>query len=106
MPLEKLYPPITYPVSRGTAKISPFIRWDHSVSFFVSKFESNTNPESGEHCFTINLTNTEFTYLAGHQIDGIQYNVIIIRNFNIIFYKVDACFRQLGIWSLFGSHWP
>lgn len=83
MPLEKLYLPINYPVSRGTAKISPLLRWDHSVSLFVPKFELNKNPESGERRFTINLANEEFAYVAGHQIDGnillnyIHYNEYI-----------------------------
>lgn len=71
MPLEKLYPPIQFPVSRGTAKISPLVRWDHSVSLFVSKFEMNNSPESGERKFTINVSNEAFAYVDGHQINGI-----------------------------------
>lgn len=71
--MEKLYPAINYPVSRGTAKISPLLRWDHSVSLFVSKFELNNTPESSERRFTINLTNEEFAFVAGHNIDGIVF---------------------------------
>lgn len=71
MPIEKLYPPINYPVSRGTAKISPLLRWDHSVPLFVSKFELNKTPESGERRVKVNVSNEDCTYIAGHMIDGI-----------------------------------
>lgn len=67
MPLEKLYPPIVYPVSRGTAKISHLLQWDHSESLFVSKFSLDT---TGERRFTINLADEEFAYVAGHRVDG------------------------------------
>lgn len=72
MPLDKLYPPIDYPVSRGTPKISSLLRWDHSASLFVSKFETKT-PESGERRFVINSANKDYAYLSGHLIDGMLY---------------------------------
>lgn len=71
MPLEKLYPPINYPVSRGTAKISHLLRWDHSVSLFVSKFELNKGADGSGERFKINLAKEEFAYMAGHKVDGI-----------------------------------
>lgn len=77
MPLEKLYPAINYPVSRGTAKISPLLRWDHSVPFFVSKFELATNQDSGERRFKINLSNDDFAYVAGHIIDGTLFVIVL-----------------------------
>lgn len=70
MPLEKLYPPINYPVSRGTAKISPLLRWDHSESHFVSKFQLHKTAESCERRFTVNLSNDEYANLSGIQLDG------------------------------------
>lgn len=79
MSLEKLYPPINYPVSRGTDKISPLLRWDHSVSLFVSKFELNKTSESGERKFTINMASDERSYVDGHRIDGIIHDYLIIQ---------------------------
>lgn len=72
MPLERIYPAITYPVSRGTPKISPLIRWDHSESYFVTKFELEKPPESGERRLKISLNSDDFAYVAGHRIDGKQ----------------------------------
>lgn len=36
MPVAKIYPPISYPVSRGTRMIGSLIKWDHSQDWFVS----------------------------------------------------------------------
>lgn len=75
MPLEKLYPPINYPVSRGTAKISPLLRWDHSVPLFVSKFELSNTVGSGERRVKINLANEDYAYITGHTVDGNYWNL-------------------------------
>ncbi|XP_050392804.2 fatty acid synthase [Patella vulgata] len=69
-----IFPPVQYPVSRGTPLISPIIKWDHSQSWAVPKvdeflsggsgmnsdvtFEIDASPESPDH------------YLVGHAIDG------------------------------------
>jgi fatty acid synthase len=42
--IEKLYPPVEYPVSRGTASISPLIKWDHTKSFTVNQYPNYFNP--------------------------------------------------------------
>jgi hypothetical protein len=36
--LANLYPPVQYPVSRGTPMISPLVRWDHSEDRYVMKY--------------------------------------------------------------------
>ena len=36
--LANLYPPVQYPVSRGTPMISPLVQWDHSEDRHVMKF--------------------------------------------------------------------
>lgn len=41
--VENIFPPIQFPVSRGTPMIQPLIRWDHSVSYDVPYF---TDPVS------------------------------------------------------------
>lgn len=70
MPVELLYPAVRYPVSRGTDKIAPLMRWDHAESYFVTKFEVAKEPESVEMRETVNLGDSEYAYVAGHTIDG------------------------------------
>jgi len=36
--LANLYPPVQYPVGRGTPMISPLVRWEHSEDRYVMKF--------------------------------------------------------------------
>lgn len=31
MEIDKLYPPVEFPVSRGTPSLEPFIFWNHSL---------------------------------------------------------------------------
>lgn len=69
MPLEKLYPPVSFPVSRGTAKVSPLLRWDHSATFFVAKSVIDKISDSVKRV-KINLTNEKYAYMAGNTIDG------------------------------------
>lgn len=105
MPLEKLYPPVNFPVSRGTAKISPILRWDHSATFLVSKSAMDKTSDSGERV-KINLTNEKYAYMAGNTIDG---NNVVLMAFILktkIYFKVDVYFRPAAIWSLSGLHLP
>ncbi|XP_039309729.1 fatty acid synthase-like [Solenopsis invicta] len=39
----KLYPPISFPVGRGTPMIGPLIKWDHSTAWDVPKFTQTSN---------------------------------------------------------------
>ena len=36
--IEKLYPKVELPVSRGTPTISPLIKWDHNKSYTVYQY--------------------------------------------------------------------
>lgn len=70
MRLERMYPAVEWPVTRGTAKIASLLRWDHSDGYFVTKFEAGRAPESGEMRVQVNLGDSEYAYVAGHNIDG------------------------------------
>ncbi|KAL7037047.1 hypothetical protein ACKWTF_009050 [Chironomus riparius] len=70
MDVGKLYPPVSFPVSRGTPMISPLIKWQHSEEWFVTRFESQKSNRSGERHLVINLSDQEFDYINGHTIDG------------------------------------
>lgn len=68
--MQNLYPKINYPVSRGTPSISPLIKWNHSEDWFVAFYEPEGEIKSGERIFKISLRENEWSYLAGHVIDG------------------------------------
>lgn len=74
--LAALYPPIQYPVSRGTPMIAPLIKWEHTDEWLVPNFEKKkTDLKSGEREVTINVKNAMVQYITGHVIDGkIQYS--------------------------------
>ncbi|XP_003423914.1 fatty acid synthase [Nasonia vitripennis] len=67
--LSKFYPPISYPVGRGTPMINSLIKWDHSIQWDVADF-SGKNSRSGESVVDIDLSKETDAYLGGHAIDG------------------------------------
>lgn len=86
MPIHKLYPAIQFPVSRLTPKISPLIKWQHSEDWFVANFNEDITM-SGERKFNINISDDDYVYLTGHQIDGMC--VVMVNNTQrlALFYK-------------------
>ena len=70
MPINRLYPTIQFPVSRGTGMISSLVRWEHSEDWFVTKFELQRTSRSGERKVKISLTDQDYDFIAGHAIDG------------------------------------
>ncbi|XP_012543114.2 fatty acid synthase isoform X2 [Monomorium pharaonis] len=67
--IANLYPPVEFPVSRGTPMISPSIRWNHSEDWFIMdhKIEKHTEREM---YIEISLNDIDYDYMAGHVIDG------------------------------------
>lgn len=47
--------------------ISPLIKWDHSEKFHVPTFD---RIQHNEMVYKVNLFDSEFTYISGHEIDG------------------------------------
>ncbi|XP_069677436.1 fatty acid synthase-like isoform X2 [Periplaneta americana] len=68
--LANLYPPVQYPVSRGTPMISPLIRWEHSEDWYVTSYKMQEKVKSGERTVLVTLQDEELEYLSGHVIDG------------------------------------
>ncbi|CAO1403431.1 unnamed protein product [Diamesa serratosioi] len=68
--IPNLYPKIEFPVSRGTAMISPHIKWDHSEDSYVMKYENEVATKSGERKVTISLNDPIYEFIVGHTIDG------------------------------------
>lgn len=70
IPIQKIYPAIDFPVSRGTGLISPLIRWEHSEDWFVTKFEMQRSTKSGERIVKMSLNDQDYDFIVGHRIDG------------------------------------
>nr|XP_050849711.1 fatty acid synthase-like [Vespula vulgaris] len=68
--LAKLYPPVEYPVSRGTPMISPLVRWEHSDDWFVASYKMQEKIVSGERMVEISIIDEDFEFISGHVIDG------------------------------------
>lgn len=72
MDLSKLYPPVSYPVSRGTPMISPLIKWKHERDWHVpfQDFNSVAPLSSNGHKVVITHEKAEFRYLLDYVKDG------------------------------------
>lgn len=70
VPVQRLYPAIQFPVSRGTPMISPMIKWEHGDEWFVTKFELQRSTRSGERKVKISTTDQDYDFIVGHAIDG------------------------------------
>lgn len=67
--LSKLYPPVSYPVGRGTPMLNSMVQWDHSVEWNVADFGSKA-AVSGEMVIEVDLAKETDAFIAGHVIDG------------------------------------
>lgn len=68
--VEKLYPQVQFPVSRGTAMISPLIKWDHRADWFVLSYSAEDQPRIFSLKYGVDTRESEWSYLKGHVIDG------------------------------------
>lgn len=85
--IQKLYPKVEFPVSRGTPMISSKIKWKHDVEHFVPSFECNLEKKDAM-IFKINLLEEEWAALDGHVVDGKSCYCKIYFNFvkSLIYY--------------------
>nr|XP_034178573.1 fatty acid synthase [Osmia lignaria]XP_034178581.1 fatty acid synthase [Osmia lignaria] len=67
--VSKLYPPVSYPVGRGTPMINSLVKWDHSTEWSIADFTTK-GESAGEMVIKIDLSKESDAYLAGHVIDG------------------------------------
>ncbi|XP_011872608.1 PREDICTED: fatty acid synthase-like [Vollenhovia emeryi] len=67
--ISKFYPPVSFPVGRGTPMIGSLVRWDHSATWNVAVLEQ-TSDHSRECIVQIDMSKETDAYLAGHQING------------------------------------
>ncbi|CRL02266.1 CLUMA_CG015087, isoform A [Clunio marinus] len=65
---SKLYPPVEFPVSRGTPMIAPVIKWNHSEDFMVAIMK--TFDWFDKRSVLINISDKDYEHIQGHVIDG------------------------------------
>ncbi|GBN00720.1 Fatty acid synthase [Araneus ventricosus] len=68
--IEKLYPQVQFPVPKGTPMISPLIKWDHSESWCVPKWDKNTNRSQMITEVNVGSDESPDKYILDHRIDG------------------------------------
>ncbi|XP_063375503.1 fatty acid synthase-like [Cydia amplana] len=66
--VARLYPAMSWPVSRGTPSLASHVGWDHSVDWSVADYK--TPAGSGQNIVEYNLNNPEDAFFSGHNIDG------------------------------------
>ena len=62
--VEKFYPRVKYPVSRGTSTISPLVKWEHNQSYTVYQYPHYFNP----------VGNTDFAVKVDLQVNAIIFS--------------------------------
>lgn len=103
--IEKLYPPVQFPVSRGTPLISPIVKWEHSEDWFVLSYRAEDQPRVFSLKYRIDMRENEWSYLKGHVVDG-EHSYCGIKIFVIFVLKLqeEICFPLLVIYSSHGKH--
>ncbi|XP_020286674.1 fatty acid synthase-like isoform X2 [Pseudomyrmex gracilis] len=66
--IAALYPPVEFPVSRGTPMISPSIKWDHSKNWIVP-YEIPEYDSTKEILVKIHFDDDDYDYMTGHVIN-------------------------------------
>jgi fatty acid synthase, animal type len=106
--VNKLMPPVVFPVSRGTPMISPLVRWQHSDDWHVAIYKNEvctpfnefyamlnqflqTKLETGERTVTFDLNEEDVSYISGHKIDNrilfpATGYLVCIEKFSILFH--------------------
>lgn len=68
--IEKLYPKVQFPVPKCTPMISSLIKWDHSESWCVAKWDKNSNKSQMITEINVGSDESADKYILGHCIDG------------------------------------
>ncbi|KRT78126.1 hypothetical protein AMK59_7992, partial [Oryctes borbonicus] len=66
--LSPLYPPIEYPISRGTSTLAPLVHWEHSEKWRIGVEERITYLFSVKDAHVM-LHSDQYRYCTGHELD-------------------------------------
>lgn len=70
--VENLYPPINYPVSKGTPSLQQLVEWDHSDDWDVITFIDSEVKSSGDVKVDVDTESERYNHLRGTYIDGVE----------------------------------
>lgn len=90
MDVSKLFPPVEYPVSRGTACLANLAHWEHSETWRTG-LEEKLRSLFGIRDFQVTLNSEEFRDCVGHQLDDkiilpCSSYLVIFRKKKVFFY--------------------
>lgn len=74
--IDRIYPEVEFPVSRGTPMIAPLIKYDHEQNWSVPKFGVIKN-ESSERKVTVDISQEQYKYLSGNMIDDGMFLLLL-----------------------------
>jgi fatty acid synthase, animal type len=102
--INRLYPHIEYPVSRGTPMLSPHVRWDHGDDWYVADFETMMIKYNSYTQFTVE-NEVARQALKGHVIDGNITSIFSKKNNEIFrfFHQAAPSSLKRLICSTFGK---
>ncbi|KAK3922271.1 Fatty acid synthase, partial [Frankliniella fusca] len=58
--IQNLYDPVEFPVSRGTAPLSPLAEWDHTETWYTGRFSQQTKFIPGENHYPVRALDAEY----------------------------------------------
>ncbi|CAG2101507.1 unnamed protein product [Medioppia subpectinata] len=69
--IDRLYPPVEWPVARNTPSISSLIKWDHSKQYYVNNYhDTYCKANASDTLFTISHKLNEDKFYMDHVVQG------------------------------------
>lgn len=69
--IERLYPPVSWPVAKGTPSVASLIRWEHSYSHDIKMYpEFHNFSTAANFIYRISVLESDWRFLKDHCIDG------------------------------------
>lgn len=68
--IDRLYPAVNFPVSRGTPMISPLIKWNHEKDWPISQNKVQDRVRQIQKTIFINSSHAKYKFIDGYRIDG------------------------------------
>ncbi|XP_059621795.1 fatty acid synthase-like [Phlebotomus argentipes] len=97
-PLQNLYPPVEFPVSRGTPMISPHIQWDHTADWYIAPIDEDYKHKPARHVLNINTDLPEYKFVQDYKMDGkLLYPV---SGFISAVWKTFAAYKEVNFYEM------
>ncbi|XP_055593804.1 fatty acid synthase-like [Uranotaenia lowii] len=100
MDLGNLYPPIQFPVSRGTPMLSPLIKWDHRQNTYFPFSKDVARTRETTKLSYISLASPNYKFVQGHCIDGrvlFPATGYLYLAWELIASRLDSCLNDMPV---------